>query len=97
MSWASWTTAGVFSGSAGVSTVEAGVLKGQLDIHTTWAEGQAIVSAQYSGSADWFTVSGSPVSCETEAESRDLHQAVVDAVRDGETAPIALVMTDGSR
>jgi hypothetical protein len=92
MSWASWTTAGVFSGSAGVSTVEAGVLKGELDIHTTWAEGQAMVTAQYSGSADWFTVSGSPVPCGTEAESRDLHQAVVDAVREAEQAPIALAV-----
>ena len=96
MSWASWTTAGVFSGPAGVSTVEAGVLTGQLDIHTTWAEGQAIVTAQYSGSADWFTVSGSPVPCDTEMESRDLHQSVVDAVRESEQAPIALV-TESTR
>ncbi|HWG26801.1 hypothetical protein [Actinospica sp.] len=81
MSWASWTTPRVFAGHAGVRTVEAGVLRGELDIHTTWADGQAIVTVQYSGSADWYTVSGSPVPCASEQESRELHQRIVDGAR----------------
>lgn len=74
MNWASWTTTRILTGHAGVCTDEAGVLRGEVDVHTTWADGQAIVTAQFSGSADWYTVSGSPVPCETEQESRDLHQ-----------------------
>ena len=81
MSWASWTTPRVFGGPAGVRTVEAGVLRGELDIHTTWADEQAIVTVQHSGSADWYTVVGSPVPCATEEESRDLHQSIVDGAR----------------
>lgn len=83
MSWATWTTAGVYSGHAGVHTVEGGVLKGELTVHTTWADGQAIITVQYSGAADWYTLIGSPVACASEHESRDLHQAVVNAVRTG--------------
>jgi hypothetical protein len=89
MGWASWTTSRILSGPAGVSTVEAGVLRGELDIHTTWADGQAIVTAQYSGSTDWYTVTGSPVPCATEEESRDLHQSMVDGARTGDV-PITL-------
>ena len=89
MGWASWTTSRIFSGPAGVSTVEAGVLRGELDIHTTWADGQAIVTAQYSGSADWYTVTGSPVPCATEEGSRELHQSMVEGVRSGDV-PVTL-------
>lgn len=81
MSWASWTTPRVITGGGGVRTVEVGVLRGELDIHTTWAEEQAIVTVQHSGSAEWYTVEGSPVPCATEEESRDLHQRVIDAAR----------------
>lgn len=52
MSWASWTTRGIFAGRDGVQTGEAGpVLTGELDIHTTWteADGLAHVTVQYSG------------------------------------------------
>lgn len=89
MSWASWTTPRVFTGPAGVRTVEAGVLRGELDFHTTWADDQAIVTVQYSGSADWYTVAGSPVPCGTEEESRDLHQRIVDGARTG-ASPMTL-------
>jgi hypothetical protein len=84
MGWASWTTPRVFTGPAGVRTAEAGVLRGELDFHTTWADGQAIVSVQYSGSADWYTVDGSPVPCASEQESRELHQRIVDGARTNE-------------
>jgi len=83
MAWASWTTTGVFSGPTGVETVEAGVLRGELDIHTTWVDEQVIITVQYSGSADWYTLDGSPMPCGTEHDSREVHQAVVDAVRSG--------------
>ncbi|GAA3942167.1 hypothetical protein GCM10022244_57590 [Streptomyces gulbargensis] len=88
MSFASWTTTGVYTGRGGVLTVEAGVITGDLTVHTTWAEGEARVAVQYSGASDWFTMSGSPVPCSSEPDSRDLHDAVVEAVREGHGATV---------
>ncbi|MFE5804849.1 hypothetical protein OG444_01710 [Streptomyces sp. NBC_01232] len=88
MTWASWTTTGVFAGRGGVRTEEAGVLNGDLTVHTTWSAPEAHVAVQYSGGSDWFTVAGSPVRCESEEGSRLLHQAVVDAVRAGGAASV---------
>lgn len=69
-------------------TVEAGVVTGDLTVHTTWADNEARVAVQYSGASDWFTMSGSPVPCASEEESRDLHDAVVAAVREGSGATV---------
>ncbi|CAM5528569.1 hypothetical protein GCM10010230_37370 [Streptomyces narbonensis] len=69
-------------------TDEAGVVTGDVTVHTTWTEGEARVAVQYSGASDWFTMSGSPVPCSTETESRDLHDAVVEAVRQGAGATV---------
>ncbi|MFB7513537.1 hypothetical protein [Streptomyces sp. NPDC056144] len=89
MSWASWTTPGVYAGRGGVLTEEAGVVTGDLTVHTTWtADREAKVAVQYSGASDWFTMSGSPVPCATEEESRELHEAVVEAVRAGGGATV---------
>ncbi|MFD9219147.1 hypothetical protein ACFWDI_03730 [Streptomyces sp. NPDC060064] len=88
MSWASWTTTGVFSGRGGVLTDEVGVVTGDLTVHTTWADGEARVAVQFSGASDWFTMSGSPTSCPSESDSRTLHDAVVQAVRDGDAATV---------
>ncbi|ANW16745.1 hypothetical protein [Streptomyces clavuligerus] len=88
MSWASWTTTGVYSGRGGVLTDEVGVLTGDLTVHTTWAGGEARIAVQYSGASDWFTMSGSPIPCTSEDESRSLHQAVVDAVQTGGGATV---------
>jgi hypothetical protein len=88
MSWASWTTTGVYSGRGGVLTDEVGVLTGDLTVHTTWASGEARVAVQYSGASDWFTMTGSPIACATEDESRVLHQAIVQAVADGGGATV---------
>ncbi|MFJ7060527.1 hypothetical protein ACK8N7_35540 [Streptomyces griseobrunneus] len=88
MSWASWTTSGVFAGTGGVRTEEAGILSGDLTVHTTWSDGQASVAVQYSGSSDWFTLAGSPVPCASEEESRAFHQSVVEAVRQGDGATL---------
>ncbi|MEU7022995.1 hypothetical protein ABZ990_20370 [Streptomyces sp. NPDC046203] len=82
MSWASWTTTGVYTGGGGVLTDEVGVLTGDVTVHTTFVDGEARVAVQYSGASDWFTMSGSPVPCGSEPESRDLHDAVVEAVRE---------------
>ncbi|GAA2964565.1 hypothetical protein GCM10010446_57730 [Streptomyces enissocaesilis] len=88
MDWASWTTLGVLSGRGGVLTEEAGVLTGDLTVHTTWAGGEARIAVQYSGSSDWFTMSGSPTPCPSETDSRILHDAVVAAVRAGAAATV---------
>ncbi|GHG06939.1 hypothetical protein GCM10018791_19440 [Streptomyces zaomyceticus] len=69
-------------------TVEAGVVTGDVTVHTTWTETEARVAVQYSGASDWFTMSGSPVPCASEEESRDLHDAVVAAVREGNGATV---------
>ncbi|MFD7072074.1 hypothetical protein ACFV97_33105 [Streptomyces sp. NPDC059913] len=88
MTWASWTTCGVFSGHGGVLTEEVGVLSGELTVHTTWAEDTAQITVQYSGAIDWFTMAGSPVACCSEEDSRRLHDAVVQAVRNGAAATV---------
>ncbi|MFI8828710.1 hypothetical protein [Streptomyces sp. NPDC053431] len=91
MSWASWTTAGVYTGRGGVLTDEVGVLTGDLTVHTTYIDGEARVAVQYSGASDWFTMSGSPVPCGSEEDSRDLHDAVVAAVRGGGGATVPVL------
>lgn len=83
MSWASWTTVGVTSGTGGVRTHEMGIVNGDLNVHTTWVDDWATITVQYSGDDDWFTVAGSPVACSSERGSRDLHQAMVEAARQG--------------
>ncbi|MEU9983855.1 hypothetical protein [Streptomyces sp. NPDC050856] len=88
MEWASWTTAGVFTGQGGVRTAEAGIVTGELTVHTTWADGQAQVAVQFSGASDWFTMAGSPTPCPSEAASRDLHETVVEAIRAGRGAMV---------
>lgn len=69
-------------------TDEAGVLTGDVTVHTTFADREARVAVQYSGASDWFTMSGSPVPCGSEEESRELHDAVVAAVREGNGATV---------
>lgn len=83
MSWASWTTVGVTSGKGGVRTDERGIVNGDLSVHTTWVDDLATITVQYSGDDNWFTVAGSPVPCPSERDSRELHQAMVEAVRRG--------------
>lgn len=91
MTWASWTTSGIFAGAGGVSTDEVGVIAGDLTVHTTWAAGQAQIAIQFSGASDWFTMTGSPAACPSEEASRTLHQAVVEAVRDGAGATVPAI------
>lgn len=93
MTWASWTTRGVYSGHGGVLTEEVGPLSGDLTIHTTWAEGTAQITVQYTDAADWFTMAGSPVPCPSEEASRALHAAAVEAVRHGAAATVPGVRT----
>ncbi|WP_175410725.1 hypothetical protein [Streptomyces sp. TRM64462] len=90
MSWASWTTTGVITEGGGVRTDEAGLVRGDLSVHTTWTDGRAIVTVQYSGASEWYTITGSPVACATEEESRQLHQEIVEAVRTGDPAAVLL-------
>ncbi|MFB7556641.1 hypothetical protein [Streptomyces brevispora] len=96
MTWASWTTRGIYSGHGGVLTEEVGPLSGDLTVHTTWADDTAQITVQYTGAADWFTMSGSPVPCCSEEDSRALHEAVVEAVRLGSaaTVPASLAAPD---
>ncbi|MFF5703614.1 hypothetical protein ACFY7H_14060 [Streptomyces sp. NPDC012794] len=90
MSWASWTTRGVFAGRGGVRTAESVLLTGELDVHTTWtqADGLAHVAVQHSGATEWLTLAGSPAPCPSEGASRALHDAVLLAVRAGDAATL---------
>ncbi|MEU9991830.1 hypothetical protein ACFZCP_33270 [Streptomyces sp. NPDC007971] len=88
MVWASWTTPGIFAGRGGARTNEAGIVTGDLTVHTTWDGNEADVTVQYTGTSDWFTLAGSPVPCQSEQQSRNLHQAVVTAVRAGGGATV---------
>ncbi|MEU6487205.1 hypothetical protein [Streptomyces sp. NPDC046887] len=88
MTWASWTTTDVYTGSGGVRTDELGIVTGNVTVHTTWAGGEALIAIQYSGASEWFTMTGSPVPCASERDSRDLHEAVVEAVREGRGARV---------
>ncbi|WP_028801197.1 hypothetical protein [Streptomyces sp. 142MFCol3.1] len=83
MAQTSWTTTGVFTGQGGARTDETGIVTGELTVHTTWDGTQADVKVQYSGTSQWFTLTGSPVPCPSRQDSRRLHQAVVEAVRVG--------------
>ncbi|MDH2392514.1 hypothetical protein QCN29_27800 [Streptomyces sp. HNM0663] len=91
MSWESWTTTGLYAGAGGVRTDEAGLLTGDVTVHTTWSKGEAQIAVQYSGATDWFTMAGSPVPCDTAEQSRRLHDAVVAAVRRGDGATVPTV------
>ncbi|SEO28913.1 hypothetical protein [Actinacidiphila rubida] len=84
--WTAWTTQGILSGTGGVDTVEIGPVHGDLTLHTTWVDGQAVLSVQYTGATDWFTVTGSPVSAATERQARDIHQRMVEAAQSGGSA-----------
>ncbi|MES4891566.1 hypothetical protein [Streptomyces sp. NPDC096012] len=83
MALTSWTTTGVFTGPGGVRTDEAGIVTGDLTVHTTWDGREAAVEVLYSGTSQRFTLTGSPVPCPSQQGSRSLHQAVVEAVRAG--------------
>ncbi|MEU8591013.1 hypothetical protein AB0C59_29005 [Streptomyces sp. NPDC048664] len=88
MLWASWTTKGVYAGRGGARTEDAGIMTGDLTVHTTWDGSEADVAIQYSGGSQWFTLAGSPVPCDSEAGSRHLHQEVIEAVRAGGGATV---------
>ena len=63
-------------------------MTGNLTVHTTWADGTAQVALQFTDATDWFTMTGSPTPCPSEAASRTLHDAVVQAVRNGAGAVV---------
>ncbi|MGW6980274.1 hypothetical protein ACWGE1_12605 [Streptomyces sp. NPDC054932] len=89
MASTTWTTPGVFTGSGGVLTAEAGSLTGELTVRTTWDAGQAHVAVQYAGASKWCTLVGSPVPCPSSEEARSVHQCAVEAVRTRGPVPFA--------
>ncbi|MFJ8113318.1 hypothetical protein [Streptomyces sp. NPDC096132] len=88
MARAIWTTADVFAGRGGARTDEGGVMSGNLTLRTTWDGVQAEVAVRYTGTSQWYALAGSPVTCLSQQDSRQLHQAVVDAVRAGGGATV---------
>ncbi|MEU9077142.1 hypothetical protein ACFYUY_26040 [Kitasatospora sp. NPDC004745] len=84
--WATWTTQSIISGPGGVTTAEVGPISGDLTVHTTWVDGEARLTVQYTGALDWYTVAGSPVAAADEITARAIHQAMVNAVKAGRGA-----------
>ncbi|MGW4894931.1 hypothetical protein ACWEQL_22080 [Kitasatospora sp. NPDC004240] len=73
----------MISGPGGVTTVEVGPISGDLTVHTTWVDGEARLTVQYTGALDWYTVEGSPVPAADEITARAIHQAIVNGVKTG--------------
>ncbi|MEU9136949.1 hypothetical protein AB0D33_13460 [Streptomyces sp. NPDC048404] len=89
MAKATWATKSVFTGRGGARTDGAGIMTGDLTVRTTWDGGQADVAVRYTDTAEWFTLTGSPAPCQSEQDSRRLHQGVVEAVRAGGGAVVS--------
>ncbi|MFD7609622.1 hypothetical protein [Streptomyces sp. NPDC059828] len=81
--FATWTTQGIIAGSGGVMTTEGGPITGDLTVHTTWIDGQAQVTVQHTGASEWYAMEGSPVTASDEPTARHVHQAAVEAVKEG--------------
>ncbi|AWK08314.1 hypothetical protein SSP531S_53620 [Streptomyces spongiicola] len=81
--WATWTTQGIIAGTGGVMTTEGGPITGDVTVHTTWIDGLAQVTVQHTGATEWYAVQGSPVPADDEDVGRAVHQAAVEAVREG--------------
>ncbi|MEU2158835.1 hypothetical protein ABZ532_28140 [Streptomyces sp. NPDC019396] len=87
--WATWTTQGIIAGSGGVMTTEGGPITGDLTVHTTWIDGQAQVTVQHTGASEWYGLEGSPVAASDERAARHVHQAAVEAVKEGGGVPLS--------
>ncbi|MFD4911506.1 hypothetical protein ACFWNB_41000, partial [Kitasatospora purpeofusca] len=72
-------TTGIAAGPGGIMTVEVGAITG--DLRTVWDGRRALLTVQYDGADEWYTVEGPPVSALTAAEVEAVHQATADAVR----------------
>ncbi|WP_224283316.1 hypothetical protein, partial [Streptomyces sp. LS1784] len=79
-------TAGIPAGPGGVMTVEVGVITGDLTLRTIWDGRQALLTVQYDGADEWYTVEGSPVPAPTAAEAEAAHRTMAAAVRRGGAA-----------
>ena len=88
MARAIWTTPDVFAGRGGARTGGGGGMTGNLTLRSIWDGAQAEVVMRYTGTSHWYALAGSPVPCPSEQDSRQLHQAVVEAVRAGGGATV---------
>ncbi|MFB7375847.1 hypothetical protein ACFC6U_03075 [Kitasatospora purpeofusca] len=82
-------TEGIPAGPGGVMTTEVGVITGDLTLRTDWDGRQALLTVQYDGADEWYTVEGSPVPAPTAAEAEGAHLAMTAAVRRGGAATAA--------
>jgi hypothetical protein len=51
-------TADIVAGPGGVMTDEVGAVTGDLTVRTELIDGEAVVSVQYKGAAEWYRVTG---------------------------------------
>ncbi|MED7828285.1 hypothetical protein [Streptomyces chiangmaiensis] len=62
-------SARLFAVRGGVRTDEAGIVTGDLAVHTTWDGERAEATVQYSGTSQWFAFTTSLVPCNSEQDS----------------------------
>ncbi|GAB2983379.1 hypothetical protein GCM10023080_056810 [Streptomyces pseudoechinosporeus] len=73
----------VTAGRGGAMTDEVGVITGDLTLATTALPGgRAAVTVQYTGAAEWYTLTGSPVPLPP-GQLAALHADVVERVQQG--------------
>ncbi|PJM98001.1 hypothetical protein CG740_38165 [Streptomyces sp. CB01201] len=76
----------VVAGPGGAMTDEVGVITGDLTIRTTrQADHHVVVTIQYTGADEWYTLTGSPVAV-PDGQIEDYHHRVLDAVEAGAQA-----------
>jgi hypothetical protein len=76
----------VTAGPGGAMTDDAGVITGDLTLRTTRLANNLVdVAIQYTGAAEWYTLTGSPVAV-PDGELENYHQRVLAAVENGEEA-----------
>ena len=54
-------TADIVTGPGGVMTDEAGVVTGELELETSFADGQAALRVRYKEADEWYAVTGGRV------------------------------------
>ncbi|MGW8330261.1 hypothetical protein ACWGLE_20485 [Streptomyces sp. NPDC055897] len=76
----------VVAGPGGAMTDDVGVITGHLTVRTTRrADHRVAITIQYTGAAEWYTLTGSPATV-PDGQLEDYHHRVLDAVEAGAEA-----------
>ena len=70
-------TTDIVAGPGGVMTDEVGVITGELTLRTDLAGGSAVVRVQYTGAAEWYTITGGRTELTDPRDSAAVHRIAV--------------------